>query len=199
MCAVASHLSSSSAQRRWTGWSRWQLRGLSPSRPPPGPRSALSSPGWTCEPRCSGPPSQAQVFSEEETHIHLISWVVERFYYIHILGCGLLESPTFKAGCLKLCGGNSQLQLCHPPTSHADGCYFSLIWIKQKIDRNPCVTFRLQGCLSSTCRALGDEEAFGTRQRGEEDRSGLEMGKTEWSKVLYRYKNLPVLPGWLCR
>lgn len=57
----------------------------------------------------------------------------------------------------------------------------TLFGIKQKNDRNPSVvifqkglsgfTFRLQGCLSSTCMALGDEEAFVTRQRGEEGQS----------------------------
>lgn len=82
LCAIASDLSSSYARQQWTGWSRWQLRGLWPSRPPPGPRSAVSSPGWTCEPRCSGPPSQTQLFSEEETHSYVIGWAEEYHVFI---------------------------------------------------------------------------------------------------------------------
>lgn len=83
LCAGASDLSSSYVQQRWTGWSRWQLRGLSPSRPPPGRQSAVSSPGWTCEPRWSGPPSPTQLFSTEETHIYLIGWVEQ--YHVFII------------------------------------------------------------------------------------------------------------------
>lgn len=62
---MPSDLSSSCVQPRWTGRSRWRLRGLWFSRPPLGIRSAASSPGWTCEPRCSGTPSQPQLFSKK--------------------------------------------------------------------------------------------------------------------------------------
>lgn len=62
---LPSDLSSPCVQPQWTGSSHWQLRGLWTSRIPLGPRSAASSPQWTCEPRSSETPSLPLLTSEK--------------------------------------------------------------------------------------------------------------------------------------
>lgn len=85
-------------QPRWTGWSRWQLRGLWSSRPPLGLQSAVSSPGWTCEPQRFGTPSLPQLFSEKErSYCQFYSTMKE----LSMLGCLFLTSIGRHVQCIQ--------------------------------------------------------------------------------------------------